>query len=75
MYKYEQTLHEIKAAIKGGQRGNSNDTILELKRIAEKQLKEIVVLQNEIEIVKYNSNPSATPNSRHNGSGAQDLDN
>jgi hypothetical protein len=57
----------VEAAIKGGQRGNSNDTILELKRIAEKQLKEIVALQNEIEIVKYNSNPSATPNSRYNG--------
>jgi hypothetical protein len=75
VYKYEQTLHEIDGAIKGGQRVNTNDTILELKRIAEKQLKEIVVLQNEIEIVKYNSNPSATPNCRLNGSGAQDLDN
>jgi hypothetical protein len=57
----------MEAAIKGGQRGNSNDTILELKRIAEKQLKEIVALQNEIEIVKYNSNPSATPNTRYKG--------
>ena len=29
--------------------------VIDLKRIAEKQLKEIVMLQKEIEIVKYNS--------------------
>jgi hypothetical protein len=29
---------------------------MDLKKIAEKQLKEIVMLQKEIEIVKYNSN-------------------
>jgi hypothetical protein len=33
--------------------GNS-DMVIDLKRIAEKQLKEIVMLQKEIEIVKYN---------------------
>lgn len=33
----------------------SSDMVIDLKRIAEKQLKEIVMLQKEIEIVKYNS--------------------
>ena len=34
---------------------NHNDVIMDLKRIADKQLKEIVMLQKEIEIVKFNS--------------------
>jgi hypothetical protein len=37
-----------------GSRGG--DMAMDLKKIAEKQLKEIVMLQKEIEIVKYNSN-------------------
>lgn len=38
-------------------------TVLDLKRVAEKQLKEIVMLQKEIEIVKYNS--GSYPHNKH----------
>lgn len=41
--------------------------ILDLKRITEKQLKEIVMLQKEIEIVKYNSNGVTSFNNTRRG--------
>jgi len=53
LYKYETTLGELDNVL----RDNTNsDIIIELKRIAEKQLKEIILLQKEVETVRYNSN-------------------
>lgn len=45
---------DLDEAIKG--KHHSKDTIIDLKRITDKQLKEIVTLQKEIDIVKYSSN-------------------
>jgi hypothetical protein len=74
LYKYEQTLNDLDSVFRGA---HGNDVILDLKRITEKQLKEIVMLQKEIEIVKYNSNGFASPNSFNNTrrGGRHDLDN
>ncbi len=73
LYKYEQTLNDLDSAFRGAQ---GNDVILDLKRITEKQLKEIVMLQKEIEIVKFNSNGIASPNSfNHTRRGMHDQHN
>ena len=53
LYKYEYTLNDLDSVFRGA---HGNDVILDLKRITEKQLKEIVMLQKEVEIVKFNSN-------------------
>ena len=63
LYKYEQTLSDLDSVFRGA---HGSDVILELKRVTEKQLKEIVKLQNEVEIVKYNSGASSTPLSLNN---------
>jgi len=49
LYKYEQTLADLDSAFRNT---NSGDMVSDLKRITEKQLKEIVMLQREIEMVK-----------------------
>ena len=49
LYKYESTLEELDSVLRETENA---DVILDLKRIAEKQLKEIVMLQREVEIVK-----------------------
>lgn len=41
LYKYEATISDFDAALRGSHNG---DKILDLKKIAEKQLKEIVML-------------------------------
>ena len=42
LYKYEQTMLDLNGAIKG--KHHSKDTIIDLKRITDKQLKEIITL-------------------------------
>jgi hypothetical protein len=64
LYKYEQTLNDLDSVFRGS---HGNDVILDLKRITEKQLKEIVMLQKEIEIVKYNSNGVTSFNNTRRG--------
>ena len=71
LYKFEATIADFDSALRGSHNG---DKILDLKKIAEKQLKEIVMLQKEIDIVKYNSN-SHTPNTRRKGVHMVELDN
>eukprot|EP00347_Sterkiella_histriomuscorum_P016871 403351526 len=51
LHKYETTLSELDTVLREAENGN---VILDLKRIAEQQLKEIVSLQREVEIVKFN---------------------
>lgn len=51
IHKYESTLSELDEVLRETENGN---VILDLKRIAENQLKEIVSLQREVEIVKFN---------------------
>jgi hypothetical protein len=66
-------LNDLDSVFRGA---HGNDIILDLKRITEKQLKEIVMLQKEIEIVKYNSNGTTSPHSFNNTRrGKHDLDN
>ncbi|CDW75884.1 UNKNOWN [Stylonychia lemnae] len=54
LHKYETTLSELDSVLRETENG---DIVLDLKRIAEKQLKEIVSLQREVEIVKFNDQP------------------
>lgn len=42
IYKYETTLADFDSVLNGGHK--SNEIVIELKRIAEKQLKEIISL-------------------------------
>ena len=46
---------------------SNGDMVADLKRIADKQLKEIVMLQKEIEIVKYNSSTGNSNNQQFQG--------
>ena len=55
LYKYESTLSELDDVLRDAQNA---DVILDLKKIAEKQLKEIVMLQKEVETVKNCGPPS-----------------
>ncbi len=50
LYKYETTIAELDNVLRDTP---NSDLILELKRIAEQQLQEIVSLQREVEIVKF----------------------
>ena len=65
LYKYEQTLTDLDGVLRGN--NSSNEMIKNLKRIAEKQLKEIVMLQQEIDSAKYTS-------SQQNWKSASNLD-
>jgi hypothetical protein len=52
LYKYETTLAELDSVLR---ENKNSDVIMELKKITDRQLKEIVLLQKEVEIVKYSS--------------------
>ena len=74
LYKYEQTIADFDSVLRGSRGG---DMAMDLKKIAEKQLKEIVMLQKEIEIVKYNSNQQlkTADNTRRKPENQMELDN
>ncbi len=55
LYKYEQTLADLDGAFR---QSNGGEMVSDLKRIAEKQLKEIVMLQKEIDMVNQTPNQS-----------------
>jgi hypothetical protein len=46
-------MSELDEVLREAENGNA---VMDLKRIAEKQLKEILSLQREVEIVKFNGN-------------------
>ena len=69
LYKYESTLSELDDVLRDSQNA---DIILDLKKIAEKQLREIVMLQKEVETVKI-CGPSSPLPSRLTSDGYNDT--
>ena len=49
LYKYETTLSELDVILRGEKR---DQTVFELKKLVESQLKQIVVLQKELELAR-----------------------
>ena len=58
LYKYETTLAELDVILRGDKRDQS---IFELKKLVESQLKQIVILQKEVEMARQGHNSTLNP--------------
>ena len=58
LYKYETTLAELDVILRGDKR---DQTVFELKKLVESQLKQIVILQKEVELARQGHGGDSIP--------------